>query len=389
MNRYVFTIVLALAGIIGISLFYGYVNETVAAPEDFKIEIVAGEGKEMEHVSIAGMLYAKNIPYSILLSQNQTELNTDSSINWMHTAYVYSASDIRLKELQKEYRGFMRGKENPYQLYEDGHFLVYGELDVKKVADEKYEGDIHLSFFDKSKKEGKDFVLSLPQELEKYSYLNISDVQLLEQEVVLMLQAEQNEASAVWRVAVNINQEKVVEHTLIHEMDSVGSNYMNVGNDSLTKETYMPIREMRDQEQDDGTMLTVERLFVVNVENGELQEISLSDKVGDSEYAIWVDDESIYYIAYAEGMMYKYNFMTEIFEPLWNRDALSTGNILWAVKGNRTYLLENGSDYLEGRTVGDIHFYVLHTDSGQELYHGIIAGVGENTDINFTTIYPK
>ncbi|MGN1387334.1 MAG: hypothetical protein ACI4XS_12060 [Bacillus sp. (in: firmicutes)] len=386
MNRYVFTIVLALAGIIGISLFYGYVNETVAAPEDFKIETVAGDEKEMEHVSLAGMLYAQNIPYSILLSQNQTELNTDSAINWMHTASVYSASDIRIKELQKEYRSFMRGKENPYQLYEDEDFLVYGELDVKKVADEKYEGDIHLSFFDKAKKEGKDFVLSLPKELGEYSYLNISDVQLLEQEVVLMFQAEQNEVSAVWRVAVNINQEKVVEHTLIHEMDSVGSNYMSVGNDSLTKEKYMPISEMRDEEQDDGTILTAERLFVVNVENGELLEINFPDK---TEYNIQVNDESIYYIEYGEGAVYTYNFTKKVFEPLWKHDTLTNGNILWAIKGDRTYLLENGSDNLEERTAGDIHFYVLHTDSGQELYHGRIAGVGENTDINFTTIYPK
>ena len=390
MNRYVFTIVLALAGIIGISLFYGYVNQTVAAPEDFKIEAVAGDEKELENVSLSGRLYSKNVPYSLLLSHNQTEVSTDSALDWMHTSYVHSATEIRIKELQKKYRSFMRGKDNTYHLFEDEHFLIYSELDVKRAAAGKYEGDIHLSFFDKGKEEGKDFILSLPQELEKYGEsLTLYDIQLLEQEVVLMLYSNQDDVSAVWRVVVNINQEKVVSHTLIHEMESSESAYMSVGNDSLTKEKYMLISEMRDEEKADGSIWTKETLFAANIESGELLEINMPDKYQYHEYGLLIDDESIYYIAYTEGTMYKYDFSKNAFEPMWTHDAIAAGNVLLAVKDDRAYLLENGTDHKEGRTEGDINFYVLHTDNGEELYHGRVNGAAETADFNFTIIYPK
>ncbi|MBD3107015.1 hypothetical protein IEO70_01370 [Bacillus sp. AGMB 02131] len=390
MNRYVFTIMLALAGILGISLFYGYVNQTVASPEDFSIETVAGDEKELENVSLAGRLYFKNVPYSLLLSHDQTELNTDSALDWMHTAYVHSAGEIRIKELQKKYRSFMRGKDNTYHLFEDEHFLIYSELDVERAAAEKYEGDIHLSFFDKGKEEGKDFILPLPHEIEKYGEsLSLYDIQLLDQEVVLMLYGNQDDVSAVWRVAVNINQEKVVSHTLIHEMESSESAYMSAGNDSLTKEKYMLISEMHDEEKADGTIGTKEKLFAANIESGEMQEISMPDKYQYDEYGLLVDDESIYYIAYAEGTMYKYDFLKDAFEPMWTHDAIAAGNVLLAVKDNRTYLLENGTDHKEGRTEGDINFYVLHTDNGEELYQGRVKGAAETADFNFTIIYPK
>ena len=126
--------------------------------------------------------------------------------------YVYNTADARLSELQEEYRSFMRGKKNTYSLYEDKEFLIYGDV----LDDFITAGEILISMYDKAKAEEWEITIPLPEELNKSNYIYVGDVQLYNQEVVLMIIAEQDHTQYIYRAAVNVNQNRLSDFSLIY-----------------------------------------------------------------------------------------------------------------------------------------------------------------------------
>ena len=81
MKRYAFTIILAIVGIVSISLFYSYVNRTVSAHEKISIETVSGDDGEVANVKLFGIMNNNDVAYSISMSKNDTEIGSNSIIS--------------------------------------------------------------------------------------------------------------------------------------------------------------------------------------------------------------------------------------------------------------------------------------------------------------------
>ena len=399
MKRYAFTIILAIVGIVSISLFYAYVNRTVSAHEKISIETVSGDDGEVANVKLFGIMNNNDVAYSISMSKNDTEIGSNSIISLDNMNYVYNTADARLSELQEEYRSFMRGKKNTYSLYEDKEFLIYGDV----LDDFITAGEILISMYDKAKAEEWEITIPLPEELNKSNYIYVGDVQLYNQEVVLMIIAEQDHTQYIYRAAVNVNQNRLSDFSLIYSLDTgweeEGSYYNNhlsinetlVGSSWMTKAKYMPFRVTKTEEASGDLMKETNQFFVVNMESGESFEVNLPEKITiDSN--LFVDNENVYYIDKKTGELYKYNFEKASFDYVLKHEAFTNLDYtyLFEFTQNKLYFLSNGRYNGESPTVRAVDFYVLDLKTEQELYHGRIDYKDfKDSYVDFTSIAPR
>lgn len=402
-KRYVFTALFAAAGIVSLIIFYTYVNRTVSAYEKMMFETVAGDENVIDDVTISGILYSDRTSNSISISKANTDVSPQSILNMNSMFYMYSAAEMRLEELQQEYRSFMRGKRNVNNLYEDEDFLVYGELSSSEI-DKKVKWDARISFYDKAKDKEWNFSVALPSDFNIQS-VDIYDVQMYGQDVILTLAAEESETESIWRVSVNMSQKNIKDSSLIFSLDKdmatdeegeYQQNYFNMnegltGSAWMTKAKYIPFSLSKREESGNETIIYGHQFFVINVESGELSEVKLAEEtIIDSN--VFVDQENIYYLEKKTGTVYKYHVEDGSSEFILQHDALVNYNYshLFELSNNNLYLLANGrytGEEIENKV---IDFYVLDLNNGQEMYHGKMDySELENVYFDFSFIYPK
>lgn len=405
-KRYAFTALFAVVGMVILIIFYTYVNRTVSAYEKITIGTVAGDEDVINDVTLSGILYSNGTNNAISISKENTDVYSQSMLN-MNSAFYYmnSAAEIRLKELQQEYRSFMRGKDKVNRFYEDEHFLLYGELIASEI-NEKVNWSAQISFYDKAKAEEWDFTVALPLDFEIKEPVDIYDVQMHGQEVILILAAEQNDSQSIWRISVNASQKKLTDSSLIYSLDKGLStseegehqqNYLNM-NEGLTvsawmtKAKYIPFSLSTSTREENGDETKIgHQFFVINIESGELSEVKLAEQaIIDSD--VFVDHENIYYLEKQTGAVNKYHVEDGSSEFILQHDALMNYNYdhLLEFSNDKLYLLANGRYTGEGLKNKVIDFYVLDLNNGKEMYHGKIDyNEFVNGYIDFSAIYPK
>ena len=390
MKRYTFTVLLAIAGIVGISFFYFHVNRTVSAHEKLSIETVSGDESEIEDMTLTGIMFSHNIDYSFELTKGQMKIG--SNYLWFDNYYAYSAAEMRLKELRQKYKSFMRGKNNAYSLYEDQNFLVYGDLLLEK---EVY-GEILISMYDKEKEDKLEFSVPIPADLVRANYIDIMDVQLYNQEVVLMLSTEEKDRQEIWRISINANQKKISDQSLVYSLDrglDGEGNYkghLYAENSHLTKVKYMPLH-VTETINNGGEFITEShQLFILNVESGELMGIKLAEDVLNNS-AVYVDREYVYYLD-KNGELFRYNEGSDSFESVLKHSALIRNdyNLLLEFAQNKLYVLRSNWHPAEETSDKVAELFIIDLQTKQEVFHGTMDySELQASQFDFTAIYPK
>ena len=386
MKRYTYTVLLALLGVIGISVFYLHVNRTVSAHEKISIEKVSGDESEINDVTLAGIVFSNNLDYSFLLTKDQMKISS----NLFDGYNAYSAAELRLKELRQEYRSFMRGKNNANSLDEEQGFLVYSNGLVEKGTNE----EIQISMYDKEKEEKLEFSVPIPADFVRANYIDIIDVQLYDQDVVLMLGTEEKGEQEIWRININVNQKRISNHSLVYRLDRRLDNdgndkaYLYADNSYVSKVKYMPLHVSETSNNRGEIIADSLQLFIVNIESGELIETKLSNDVLANS-AVYVDSEHVYYLDKNTGELFRYNEGTDLFDSVLKHSALiyNDYNFSLEISNNKLYVLKNKWHSVEESGDKIAELFIIDLQTKQEVFRGKIDySKFQDSQFDFTAI---
>lgn len=208
----------SIAVISGIILSIGtfYVNSAISAEHypDLTVQTINGDAEEMESLIIEGA-------YRNLSSVNY--MGTDLKITAQGSSYdrpslldrVIGYYPTVIKELQDEYRSFMRGKHlAANQYFEDNEFLAYANVDQRISSHGPSKFNFEISVLNKADDEVVSFSLKVPAE-EGMDHVFLEDVQLVEDKIYLITQN------------MTIKNDDFIDEKRVYEIDRISQKLTN------------------------------------------------------------------------------------------------------------------------------------------------------------------
>lgn len=153
-----------------------YIQSFIASHQLPKITLQkkSGEDSEVDGLVIYGVYVEKG-------SQEHYFLMTKEDTTYLNEHSLFNAGDLEsseLKQLQKKYRNFMRGKDERGEFFENDRFLAYVAMD-ESMSTWKLDGDIqwvmNIDVLHKKTRKRTSFTLHVPHQ-NKYEYVYIEEV---------------------------------------------------------------------------------------------------------------------------------------------------------------------------------------------------------------------
>ncbi|MFD1850875.1 hypothetical protein [Oceanobacillus bengalensis] len=296
MKRYLKLISMIIVVVLVIGAFYIQSGLAGSNLPEFSIETTSGNADEVESLTIHADYRDDVQGDSLQISAAGSTYNSNISFLKQLGNY-YMQND--LKELQEQYKGFMRGKwSSPQEYFVDDEMVAYAE-----VTSSRY-GDIHLGDFsfkidvlDKQSNDSIELEMDVPEQ-EKFDNVNVEDVQVIDGmlKVVTRNDLYENEIQGTdFRVYTFdlqkqelINEEVIVEHQNDQQNEEKWTDISILNNyNAIQSEKYLlfkiEISELNDSAGDYEYVSTIlERNFLVyNVETGEKEEFILPEEIND------------------------------------------------------------------------------------------------------------
>lgn len=179
--------------VIVLSIGTFYVNAALSAEEHpaFEIKTVSGDAAEIKPLVLEGSYENIHEYYNLNIT---TEGSTYTSYTFLDQ--LIGRQDVMIKELQEEYRGFMRGKNSWIELFsEDDQYLAYA--DVRYKMDSMRSSDFKFVVSVLNKKEGDTNALTL----------EVPDSEILDHMFVDNVQLNGNELSIITQSSIRKNDD--------------------------------------------------------------------------------------------------------------------------------------------------------------------------------------
>lgn len=193
--------------------YYTHTKTVTKSFPQFTIETIEGDEAYIKNVMISGDLYSfytSNDPFQIT-KEGTTYLRDENYLSRMHLYY----QSPTIKKLQKEYRSFMRGKEEFLDnFYETNDKLVYAQIAANRLG--LPSGNVDIEILNKETNETTTY--SFPLEVEGDDYNFISKVIASDDEVYIIVQQD------VFNDTGEINKVNAVIYTFSPEQNKVVSN---------------------------------------------------------------------------------------------------------------------------------------------------------------------
>ncbi|WP_117170176.1 hypothetical protein [Paraliobacillus sediminis] len=173
--------------VIVLSIGTFYVNAVLSAEEHpaFVIKTVSGDAAEIKPLVLEGY-YEDTSGYV----SNNLNITTEGSTYTSHTFLdqIIGQPDVMIKELQEEYRGFMRGKKGWINLYsEDDQYVAYGDVRYKMGSMRSSDFKLVVSVLNKKDGNTNAFTIEVPNG-EILDHMFVDSVQLIGNELTLITQ---------------------------------------------------------------------------------------------------------------------------------------------------------------------------------------------------------
>ncbi|MBE4906511.1 hypothetical protein IMZ08_00380 [Bacillus luteolus] len=176
----------AIIAVIVLSLGTFYVNSAWSEEQfpEFEIQTVSGNPEEIESLVLEGsytdMSYMNYVSSNVKISAEGSVYNSRSFLNQVIGSY-----QMVIKELQEEYRSFMRGKSTWVESYfENDQVLAYAMVeDVGPLRSRDFSFEI--SVLNKGNNKINSFMVKVPDSKE-LNYIHVEDVQIIEDDLILI-----------------------------------------------------------------------------------------------------------------------------------------------------------------------------------------------------------
>ncbi|MHA6253283.1 hypothetical protein [Oceanobacillus sp. CAU 1775] len=318
---------LVLAIVILLTFGAYYIQTAIAKGVQVELDLKANVDTEGIHddIEIYGNFYESSgqneIYYgtgydSFKLSSEGTHYQSESGYFERMTGAYYSPS--KMEQLRKDYKGFMRGKDNLELFHENDTEVAYVGPFSQSRTNRGFYFDI--SILDKSTKDVQSFKIDLADET-AYDFLSIETVELVDDEIHIFsnIQYQGQESLSIFKVDRN-NKVVASQEALFESDDLVDFRIINDAYDFM-KKPYLVIEKTISEWDEEGYYAQTAgiELFSYQVETGEIEKINVPEEwFTDSNHALeeWhatattmIHDEMIYRTHFAEGemMIRKYN----------------------------------------------------------------------------------
>src|SRR5690625_3913030 len=281
---------------------------------EFVIKHQSGDKAEVKPLKVIGNYRANemNYIYTEISDQGTSYRNYESSYLYLlKEDYLQS----EMKHLIKDYRGFMRGKQDEqiHSFFEDQSFLAYAGLKSEYIYTHhgRWTYSFAIDVLDKKTNKNTALELAIPED-EKYNYVNIQGVQLINDELKIITTNEpisNNEYYAQEKIhiyTVDLDTQKVTEDLEISStMTDLESNqWHNIhgvykGADIGPNKYFVFQEEKREEIMlDEGYYdhQTIARQYsVYHFESGEQESIHLPDEYGTELHPEILNGSTIYF----------------------------------------------------------------------------------------------
>ncbi|WP_338448633.1 hypothetical protein R4Z09_20760 [Niallia oryzisoli] len=381
MKRYWKSILLCSLSIIVVGTFYIQSSFADQTNIQIKFDRVKGDENEVKDLILYGDYSVGNLYQSLKITSEETiDQNQQSFLQRMTTGRFAPV----FKDLMKEHKGFLRGKElSPANYYENENLLVYAGLkgDSNEYPMRNIKFDIQIF----NKKSGKKMVFQsdIPEK-EKYSFMNVEDVQVINGELKVMVRGFGIHGGEDLRYyTFNIDEQKLVKDEtivstqttekrwtdirIIHDYNSIQpqNHYL------ILTETYeaQRVQENGEMTSYDGEPKLVENeAFVYRIDKNQLKKLEIPDELPQSGESYSIVDSTIFiHNRSANGIeVNQYDMEKEEWEnPLTFELPLS------ANKKDQPYIkFMNGKMYLIRSTSNGHTLFIGDVKTGESLYEG-------------------
>ena len=385
-----------LSLIVFISLVTGafYIQESLASngKPNFVIEKRSGDEEVVKNLVMMGSLQAGNY-YEEILHIDNTETvyeNERSFIENIDNAYF----SPEIKQLQQEYRNFMRGKiGNPSLFYEDENHVAYAYINSEQGSMGPTRFFFDIAVLDKDSKEVTVIQESLPKD-RSYSYAHVWDVQWIDGKLKVAAEIYSNingQTSETHLYTIDLKSQQLVEDFLLSSVDeeknpnsrvivSPEERYIGKNKELLIEETTWEVVPYQERPRDEKVnrqlrLYNYETDEVISIENPEFpfDHVSLYDSIiyfmKGTEDGLEIHPYDIAKSKYLDAQILPVEIPNKI------SDEDSSTFPAFTIKDSRIYLT---SPYKDAQTKASI--LVADVKTWDVLYEGTIEQSNPNKD---------
>ncbi|WP_078544856.1 hypothetical protein [Litchfieldia alkalitelluris] len=379
----------AILAVIVLSIGAFYVNSALSEEPfpEFVIQTQSGDSKEIESLVLEGS-------YSVTSSMSYVSTNlkiTSEGSTYNSRSFldqIIGHSPTVIKELQKEYRSFMRGKDAWVTSYfEDKQFLAYAgvEYDMRSFQSRDFKFDISVL----NKEDGNidSFTIEVPEALE-LEHVFVEDVQKLENEIYLITQNTMRNDNNYYNekhiYTIDLANQNISSHEAIVQVSEgqhnthtsiqlIGSDHTKATEQLIILKTEMKIIDDKESYREE---LTNQEIITYDLVAKEKESIDIPELKLDENYLSFFDGSTIYFTIYDEQglLVTPYSLVDkqigQVFSvPLSNQEGIAPSTIITVQDGKFYAVTSQMTPHLNL----DADVVVADIKTGETLFKGQIA----------------
>lgn len=381
MKRYWRLIAIVTVVVLTIGTFY--IQSTLAADSypEFSIENINGSEELIEPVTLNG---SYNTGTGVHVAVDVTSDGPEYFDNQSFFERLQGMYSHEVKQLQQEYRSFMRGKGGNIMSYlETENRLAYAEVLNQSVRTSGSDMEFDMAVLDKESNETTSFTVPVPNRA-MYQRVYVEDVQMANDTLKVVTRNFSNDGeNTLYMYHFDMTEQEITGDERIaitgENEENATNDFMKVReSDQSAPSKYIIFRENSPASQD------VNGYIVYNLETGEKQQLDLSGRD-----ALLAHNEYLYFST--GDQILQYNTETDDMTAEIDLPAQDDGETQEQtqpqlhVTNDRMYLF-TGSP---GQKVGQ-DITVIDTTSGETVYNGKVTSenpVGQNESLHIVDIH--
>ncbi|RFA31953.1 hypothetical protein CAI16_19480 [Virgibacillus dokdonensis] len=293
--------------VFGIGFFY--LHDTFAEKElpEYTWEKQKGNDDVLEDVLVQAYIQdGSYIEETIQIAGEKSKYA--SQLSFLET--LNGAMDnLKIKQLQQEYRGFMRGKtENTYNFYEDEQLLAYADVTSEWDSSQFEQSNFTLEVETVSKRDDKttSFSIKLPNQ-DQYNYVDVGEVTVLGDKLHVLTQndlfVDGTNKSEMRLYTIDLTNEKLIsEQSLFSDKGKSTKGDREVillhDTDELQANKYIAVL-VREFDEDDEK----KRLQLFDIKKQEEWSVDVPKKMLEQEVIADMRAETFYFIYEQKGKL--------------------------------------------------------------------------------------
>ncbi|WP_338471689.1 hypothetical protein R4Z10_02640 [Niallia sp. XMNu-256] len=317
MKRYWKLIILSLVTVVVIGTFYTQASLANKAGINIEFEKITGNEEELKDLMIYG-------DYSIGHMYQPLQITTEGTVNPYDRSFIEQLSPANsspiFKDWIKDHKKFMRGKDLiPSNFFENESILVYASFKGNFHDYPKQNIAFDIDILNKNSGETFSIQTDVPF-LEKYDWMNIEDVQLVDNELKLLVRGFGMEGGNDLKVyTFDVKEQQIVGNDTIVSLETASNSWtemviINELHNSITSQKYYVIKletfEAEEVQSDGFTSSTegepktiANEVLLYNIENDEVKQWAIPDEMKALLDMSIISQSSIYtYMQLDEGI---------------------------------------------------------------------------------------